>query len=204
MTKTSRAALTAVLAALLLSGCTGTSQPTPSTSNSSSSPSTTTTPPSPSPSTTTPDDLAKEKGEAALRAYFRATTDCMMDPLKTQANCYDSVAVGTEKTNRLNALSSAQAMETRTVGYTELASVTVSKVDLTSKLTETPPTVPKVVFSVCYDVSKVNVVDKAGKSIVPPTRKPRGVAAVTVYDYTFPEPAGWRVGYVAVEGGKTC
>jgi hypothetical protein len=204
MMKTSRAALTAILAALLLSGCTGTSQPTPSTSNSSSSPSTTTTAASPSPSTTTPDALAKEKSEAVLRAYFRATTDCMMDPPKTQANCYDSVAVGTEKTNRLNALSSAQTMETRTVGYTELASVTVSKVDLTSKLTETPPTVPKVVFSVCYDVSKVNVVDKAGKSIVPPTRKPRGVAAVTVYDYTFPDPAGWRVGYVAVEGGKTC
>jgi len=172
MTKTSRAALTAVLAALLLSGCTGTSQPTPSTSNSSSSPSTTTTTaPSPSPSTTTPDALAKEKSEAVLRAYFRASTECMFDPPKTPTKCFDAVAIASEKTKLMNTLSSAQSMETRTTGYNEVVSATVKSTALDIDLKTTPPVVPTVQWEVCYDVSKVNVIDRASQSFPQPASR---------------------------------
>ncbi len=215
MTKTSRAALTAILAAFLLSGCTGTSQPTPSTSNSSSppsttttapspSPSTTTTAPSPSPSTTTPDALAKEKSEAVLRAYFRASTECMFDPPKTPPKCFDAVAIASEKTKLMNTLSSAQSMETRTTGYNEVVSATVKSTALDIDLKKTPPVVPTVQWEVCYDVSKVNVIDRAGKSIVPPTRKPRGVLTVYVANYTYPALDGWRVALTKPEAEKSC
>ncbi len=54
---------------------------------------------------------------------------------------------------------------------------------------------PTVVIDVCWDVSKVDVLDKSGKSIVSPTRPNTGWTRYTVANYVYAaDPtSGWRV-----------
>jgi hypothetical protein len=56
-------------------------------------------------------------------------------------------------------------------------------------------TVPTVVIDVCWDVSKVDVLDKSGKSIVSPNRPDTGWTRFTVanYEYAADPTGGWRV-----------
>ncbi|MBF4762761.1 hypothetical protein ISU07_06450 [Nocardioides islandensis] len=55
--------------------------------------------------------------------------------------------------------------------------------------------VPTVVIDVCWDVSKVDVIDKSGKSIVSPNRPDTGWTRYSVanYDYAADPSGGWRV-----------
>ncbi|THI92773.1 hypothetical protein E7Z54_21530 [Nocardioides sp.] len=55
--------------------------------------------------------------------------------------------------------------------------------------------VPTVVIDVCWDVSKVDVLDRSGKSIVSPDRPDAGWTRYTVanYDYAADPTGGWRV-----------
>lgn len=194
----------AVVSVSVLGACATSSTPPSDSSSSTTPPSTmSSTPPStltaqkPSPSKTSPRDLAAKNAEDVLRTYFRAATECMANPSSTNATCFDKVAIGTELTNLRNGLVSAKAMKSKVTGSATVVSVNRAKIDLTNKPKETPPTIPTVTFKVCYDVSKVNVVDAEGKSIVPPNRLPRAVESVSVYNYHYPNADGWRVGYVA-------
>jgi hypothetical protein len=54
------------------------------------------------------------------------------------------------------------------------------------------------------DVSKFNIVDKDGRSIVPPSRKPHVPVNVTVYNYQLPDPTQWRVGLVTEVKDGSC
>jgi hypothetical protein len=185
---------------LMLTGCTvGGATATGAPSTAAVSPT-----PLPSMTTTSPEDEAALHAEEALRNYFRAQTQCMADPPHTPITCFDGVAIGGELDNMRNTLVSAQAMAQKSSGDVTVVSVDRVGVDLTDKVTEQPPTVPKVVFSVCVDVSQVNIVDKDGKSVVPPDRKPRVRASITVYDYKYPDPSQWRVGYVVESKDSTC
>ena len=144
------------------------------------------------------------RAEEVLRAYYRAISQCLSDPMNTSITCFDQVAITTELTNRRNALASAQAMQTRASGPINLVSVARTRVDLTNKVTETPPTVPTVEFRVCTDVSGFNIIDKDGKSIVPPDRKPHVLVDASVLNYKYPDPAQWRVGYVVPVKDGSC
>ena len=55
--------------------------------------------------------------------------------------------------------------------------------------------VPTVVIDVCWDVSKVDVLDKSGESIVSPNRPDTGWTRYTVanYEYAANPTGGWRV-----------
>ena len=55
--------------------------------------------------------------------------------------------------------------------------------------------VPTVVIDVCWDVTKVDVLDKSGKSIVSPDRPDTGWTRYTVanYEYAADPTGGWRV-----------
>ena len=55
--------------------------------------------------------------------------------------------------------------------------------------------VPTVVIDVCWDVSKVDVLDKSGKSILSPDRPDTGWTRYTVanYEYAADPTSGWRV-----------
>ena len=55
--------------------------------------------------------------------------------------------------------------------------------------------VPTVVIDVCWDVSKVDVLDKSGASIVSPDRPDTGWTRYTVANYRYADnpTKGWRV-----------
>jgi len=197
-----RAGVGVAVAAVLLGACTGESPTAPTQTSASrvSSPSVSSTP---TPSLT-PEDEAAVAAEAVLRAYYRAFPVCMADPPNSSATCFDSVAIGTELINRRNALAAAQSMQTSADGTISVASVERYAVDLTSKLDETPPTVPTVTLRVCADVSAYNILDKDGKSIVPADRKPRSLVDVSVYNYKLPDTSQWRVGYVVPVKDGSC
>ena len=75
---------------------------------------------------------------------------------------------------------------------------------LTNKVSQTPPIVPEVVFRACEDLSNLSIVDKDGKSIVPPSRKPHVLVDVSVLNYKLPDPTQWRVGRVTEVKDATC
>ena len=192
--------LLAAFIAVLAASCTGdTTAPSPVTTSAASTPATTSPTPTPS-----PEDEAALRAQEVVRAYLRAQTDCLTDPPTTQITCFDPVAIGTELVNLKNALSSAQAMTTRVVGEIAVASIKLQGVDLKSDAAASPPVVPTVVFDVCADVSGYNVVDKAGKSIVPPDRAATSPLEVSVYNYKYPDQPEWRVGYVVPAKGLAC
>ena len=203
MTRPDRRALSVVFAVLVVmsaAGCTG--DPTPPSPVETGAPS---TPPATSSTpSSSPEGDAELRAEETVRAYLRAQTDCLSDPPTTEPTCFDTVAIGTELVNLKNALTSAQAMETRVVGEIAPASIQMQGVDLTSDPAASPPVVPTVVFFVCADVSGYNVVDKAGQSIVPPDRAPTSPLEVSVYNYDYPNQAQWRVGYVVPAEASAC
>lgn len=188
----------AVLAAVAITSCTSGSAGAPSTGT------TGTTGPAPSAvaSSTepTPEQDATLRAEKVLQTYYRDATSCMADPPNTPVTCFDATTIAGERTRRLNALTAAQVAGHRTVGQVDLVAATPVKVDLSNDQKQTPPVVPTVEFSVCYDVSKVDVLDQAGKSVVPSTRASRGVSQVWVTNYGYPDVNGWRVAVVRTEG----
>lgn len=205
MTRLVRQALSVLVAALvvvLAAGCTGEPRP-PTTSTTSGTPTTSAASPSLTPAPS-PEDAATPRAEEVVRSYLRAQTDCLTDPPATEITCFDAVAIGTELVNLKNALTSAQAMETRVVGEIAVASVELQDIDLTSDPATSPPVVPTVVFGVCADVSGYDVVDEDGQSIVPPDRAATSPLEVSVYNYEYPDQTQWRVGYVIAAEDLAC
>ena len=193
-------------AALLLTSCSGVggnANPTASTSSASASSAPSTSSAS-SPTATSAEDQAGQHAEAVYRDYLRAQTTCLSNPRKTLPTCFDAVAIGTELNTSLQSLRAAQEVDSKVSGDVTIISIKPTKVDLTNKVKDNPPTVPKVVFAVCLDVSKFNIVDKDGKSIVPPSRKPHVPVNVTVYNYRLPDPTQWRVGLVTEVKDGSC
>jgi hypothetical protein len=82
----------------------------------------------------------------------------------------------------------------RLVGTTAIDKLTVQSVNLDNS-DPSAGKVPTVVIDVCWDVSKVDVLDKSGKSIVSPNRPDTGWTRYTVanYEYGADPTGGWRV-----------
>ncbi|MCB2176496.1 MAG: hypothetical protein KQH57_11855 [Actinomycetales bacterium] len=201
------AAIVLVIASTLLAGCVN-QTPDPTTQPSTSSPQPSTpesSEPSATPSTPSEEESAALAAEDVVRAYNRATVDCLADPVSSEPTCFDGVAIGTELTNLRNLLASAQQMQTRATGSIEVVSVDLVSVSLDIDLKASPPVVPEVVLVVCRDVSGYDIVDKDGNSIVSPDRVERRVIEFHVLNYDYPDPTTWRVGfYVAPDEVTTC
>jgi hypothetical protein len=101
-------------------------------------------------------------------------------------------------------VSAFQNQQLKASGSTEVESITNPRVDLKLDLKKSPPDVPTVQLDVCIDVSKLNVVDKDGKSAIPADRKPRQLWRVGVSNYEYPKADAWRVAYTDTKGDKTC
>lgn len=198
--------VTALMAlALLLASCTRDGVNTTPTNTALTATSVNpTVPPTATAASTSLEMEAALHAEEVARAYYRAQTSCLADPKSADPTCFDSVAIGTELLNMHNALAAAQQMQTKVVGEIRVDVVTQVRISLADDTKATPPVVPTVALRVCRDLSNFNVVDKDGNSIVPPGRKPRGVDVLSLYNYHYPNPATWRVGYVASDGGATC
>lgn len=191
----------AAITVAALAACTGASTPSTPTSSSTSTVSASTSS-SPTSTTTSPEQVAQEEARGMVSRYYRDSVIGLYDPAKTNASFFKASSIGSALVDNVNALNAAKAQKARLTGKTQLKSVRHVETDLAMDLKSSPPTVPVVTFLVCYDVTGVNVVDSAGKSIVPASRKPTGLRLVGVVNYEYPSPDGWRVGYVQPKADK--
>lgn len=179
----------ALVAVLLLGACTGASQPTQTTTSPSPSPSSS-TPTSMAPSTTSlsPQELEAKAAEAAVVKFWRVVDELSSDP-NTSLNKLATVSRGTSIDTWAQMLTNRRGKQYRQVGDVVIASV-AAKVKGPKSWDVTA----------CIDVSKVNLVDKDGKSVVAATRPPR-----VEYLYTVEKgqsPAGYYV--TADKQVRTC
>lgn len=180
---------TLLLAAVSACGNDGDANPPPTTEPSSSSPSA----PTSSASPTSPSDAATADATAALRKYFGVVDTLRSDPA-SDLKQLKSVATSTQL-NAVETLIRRQRGEgQRQTGATALSELKVQSVTLDNSDPDAGK-VPTVVIDVCWDVTKVDVLDKSGKSIVSPDRPDTGWTRYTVanYDYAADPSGAWRV-----------
>ena len=197
-----RTAAVIALAAAFLAGCSEPDPtPVPTTPATSVTP---TTAASPSPTSLTPEEEATAAAEEVVRDYFETVPRCLADPLNTEPSCFEDVAVGTELNNRRNSLIAAKQAESTASGALEVISLERQSVDLTHDPQANPPDAATVIFRVCTDVSQFQVVDKDGNSLIPADRAPRTLTNMGVFNYDYPDAAGWRVGFVEELEEESC
>lgn len=151
---------TGIAAAFLLAACTGDSDTRPS-SNSPSLSVTSSASSTPTPSTSSP-ATPEEEAQRVIVAYWSALDVLASNPDKSLSD--------------LNVVARAQALrqwqrnltEMRGQGVKQVGSVVVRDTTATFDAASSLYTV-----TACIDVSAVNVIDKAGKSVVLATREPR-------------------------------
>lgn len=181
----------ALVLAAVTACATGASEPTsePTPTVASSSPST------PSSSTTAidPSDAATTAASATMRGYFAVVDTLAKDP-KTDLKRLGSVATSTQLRAAQTLLRSQRDHGRHQTGDTNVAKLTVQTVNLDNPDPKAGK-VPTVVIDVCWDVSKVDVLDKSGASIVSPDRPDTGWTRYTVANYHFADnpTKGWRV-----------
>jgi hypothetical protein len=187
----------ALLPALFLAGCTSsTTQVTPPLASVAAAPSA-------SPSSTSPEDQAKVSAQQVVQKYYQTIPRCLADPTITPETCFDDVAISSELLDLQNMLIAARQMESKATGNVKILAVDFLRLDLTNKVNVTPPTVPKVTFRVCIDLTQFDMVGQDGKSVRAPTAVPRASSELTVVNYHYPELNQWRVGYQE-NAGKKC
>lgn len=178
-----RAVATAALLTAALTSCTNEGQgPAASGTPSHNSPAPTTsssTPPSES-------EIASEAASSLLRKYF-ATVDLVRQKPKRPASDLDAVASSGQLAAQENLLKSQREKGLTQVGDTKLVRVDVQSVSLDKPATA--------IVDVCWDVSRVDIVDASGKSVVTPERKNIGWTRFTVTNKTWKTAPtdGWRV-----------
>ena len=181
---------TGTLMLAAVSACGGSDTDPPATAEpSSSSPSSPTTSASPS----SPSDAASADATEAVRTYFAVVDQLRSDPA-THLKKLKSVATSAQL-NAVETLIGRQRDEgQRQTGTTAISELKVQSVNLDNSDPKAGK-VPTVVIDVCWDVSKVDVLDKSGKSIVSPDRPDTGWTRYTVanYKYAADPTGGWRV-----------
>lgn len=193
------AAVSAAAVGLVL--LTGGSDDEPTAAPSASAP--TTSSPTPAPVISTPpkqEDVAVAEAKARYEQYLTVINRVAQEGFKS-SRPYDTVTVAPQRTTQeLELRRSAGQVQT---GDTKIASLSVSAVDLTP----VPGGYPKVVLRACVDVSGVDVLDAAGRSVVTATRKDRARSDVTMYRYAKGTPGaeagGWFV-YEATSKAEPC
>lgn len=192
------AAVLAVTLTGVLAGCGGdpTTDPTPTP---------TTSAPSTSPSATplTPREQAIKDATAMLNRYFRVTDRILQDP-KVPLTRFNSVATGIELNVVTQGYRQERAKGWKNVGRSTTSVLKVDKVELDNSDPK-HGRVPTVQFEVCTDVSKTDVLDKAGKSVVPANRPDRFQTHYYVSNYRWKtdKNTGWRVAY-SKDRSKPC
>lgn len=200
--QTSARAVALLLAATLGACTTAGNGPTAS----STSPSSSSTSPKPSPATPTqsPEEVAIAAAKDLLPQYFATRDRSLQEGKAFNVEDFKKVAISSgliEMQNRYNVITGQSFKQ---LGATRIETVDNPRVDLSLDLKKSPPDVPTVQLDVCIDVSKVNIVNKAGESQIPPSRVPRQKWRVGVSNYEYPTPGAWRVSFVDPQGGKTC
>ena len=161
MTKTrSCIAATFALAAITAMSACATNDPTPSASTTTSATTTTTTP-MPSSASLSPAEQDAKDAEQAIPKFWAVVDALSSNP----AVSLDKLALVSREptiTTWRQLLTSHRVKQVKQIGHTTVASVTAK-----------PGTAGKSAVTACVDVSKVNLVDNAGKSVVAANRPPR-------------------------------
>lgn len=195
-------AITLVITACLAS-CTSSQPKEDATSSTATTTSTASTPTSPPPATSmSPEGAAMSLSKGLIPRYYQAADEAIQDPAKANVEIFKDVAISSALTDLQNLLAASRDQGLHQVGGTTLVSIENPRVDLTFNATKNQ--IPTVQWDVCYDVSKLNVVDKDGKSVVPADRPPRAVVLIGVSNYQYPSKEGWRVSFTKVQEGKKC
>jgi hypothetical protein len=181
---------TGTLMLAAVSACGGShTDPPPTTEPSSTPPSSPTTIASPS----SPSDAAAADATDAVRSYFTVVDRLRSDPA-ADLKKLKSVATSAQF-NAVEILISRQRDEgQRQTGATAIDELKVQSVNLDNSGPKAGK-VPTVVIDVCWDVSKVDVLDTSGESILSPNRPDTGWTRYTVanYHYAADPTGGWRV-----------
>lgn len=151
----------------------------------------------------TPEDLAAAEAQERYEEFLRVGDDVGQGGFAS-ALPFDAVAVAPERVFQETAFRNARKTPgLRQIGTTQIASMSVTSVDLTPE----PGGYPGVVLQVCLDVSGVDILDGSGTSIVSPDREDRSKSTVTMYRYEpgtkGAEAGGWYV-YEATALNEPC
>jgi hypothetical protein len=149
----------------------------------------------------TAEEKAAEQAKDAALEYYRVMDHVAADP-RADTDLVRTVSIGTGLNDALNRVAFNRSKQQRQIGTTQIPWMKVRSVDLTFKPKSQHPEIPVVQLDVCYDVSKVNVVDETGKSVVLPTRKNRALEQLGVANYQWPNPHGWKVAYSVIKGSR--
>ena len=156
----SRIAAIFALAAITATSACATNDPKPSLSTTTSATSTTTTP-TPSATSLTPAEQDAKDAERAIPRFWAVVDALSSDPSMS----LDKLALVSREptiTTWRQLLTSHRVKQVKQIGHTTVASVSAK-----------PGTAGKFAVTACVDVSKVNLVDNAGKSVVAANRPPR-------------------------------
>lgn len=180
---------TGTLMLAAVSACGGGDPDPPATAEPSSSPSSPTTSAAPS----SPSDEASAGATDAVRSYFTVVDQLRSDPA-ADLKKLKSVATSAQLNAVTTLIDRSRDEGQRQTGTTAINELQVQSVNLDNSDPKAGK-VPTVVIDVCWDVSKVDVLDKSGKSIVSPNRPDTGWTRYTVanYRYTADPTGGWRV-----------
>ena len=191
---TSRGARAIAAAALLLvamTSCANDGQDpaanaSPTPSSSTPTPTATATPPSDT-------ELASEAASATLRKYYDVRNQLRQNPGRP-LSLLDQVAISTELAAQQHLFKKERKQGLHQVGATKVAELEVQSVNLDNSDPKAGK-VPTVQIDLCFDVSKVDVVDADEKSVISLDRPDTGWIQFLVSNYeweTDPD-AGWRV-----------
>jgi hypothetical protein len=128
-----------------------------------------------------------------MERYFTVLDELRTEPSSDLAKL-ETVATRTQLNAARTLVRTHRDRDQRQVGETRIAESTVQSINLDNS-DPAAGKVPTVVVDVCWDVSKVDVLDEDGKSIISPDRPDTGWTRYTVanYDYTANPTGGWRV-----------
>jgi len=195
----------AIVLVAALGACTsneGTPTATKTSTSPSSTPSTSTTTATP---TLSPEDEAIAAAKSMIPQYVAMADRSLIEGPKFNVEDFKKVAISSGLIDLQNRYNVFTAQKFTQIGNTKVEAMDNPRVDLKLDLKKSPPDVPTVQLDVCVDVSKVNLVDAAGTSQIPPTRVPRQKWRVGVSNYEYPSPTAWRVSFTDPQGGKqTC
>jgi hypothetical protein len=125
--------------------------------------------------------------------YYAVLDELRSDP-SSDLKKLETVAIGAQLNAVQTLVGRQQDQGQRQTGTTAISELKVQSVNLDNSDPDAGK-VPTVVIDVCWDVSKVDVLDKSGESIVSPNRPDTGWTRYTVanYDYAANPIGGWRV-----------
>lgn len=183
---------TGTLLLAAVSGCADNDADPAPTPPSSSSP-TQSMEPTGSASPTSPNDAATADATAAMTDYYAVLDGLRADP-SSDLKKLKTVAIGAQLNAVQTLVERQRDQGQRQTGTTAISELEVQSVNLDNSDPDAG-NVPTVVIDICWDVTKVDVLDKSGKSIVSPNRPDTGWTRYTVanYDYAADPSGGWRV-----------